>query len=265
MSRIEKVFETLKQQNKKALIPSITAGYPDVDVTVPLMQALVKGGADVIELGVPFSDPMADSPIIQRASEKALKNNVNLYDVFHYVREFRKENKNTPIVLMSYANPIEQIGIENFVKEAHSSNIDGVLVVDYPPEESLNLVSMMKTHNMDVIFFLASTSSEKRIKQIEKIATGYIYYVSLKGVMGSEKLDMTQVALHMSQIRKHISIPISIGFGIRDKKIAKEVAFLADGIIIGSGLIQVIENSEKKQMLHKVEEFVFDIRRALDE
>jgi len=265
MSRIKNVFEILKKQNKKALIPFITAGYPETNITVPLMHALVKGGADIIELGIPFSDPMADGPVIQRASERALKNQVYLHNVLRYVQEFRQKNVNTPIVLMGYANPIERMGIENFVEQSHLSGVDGALIVDYPPEESERFISLMKARDMDVIFLLAPTSNEKRIKQVGKIATGYIYYVSLKGVTGSENLDLIQISSNIPLIKKHISIPISVGFGIRDKKIAKAVSRLVDGIVIGSKLIQVIENKEGIQIENSAEEFISDFRQALDE
>ncbi len=265
MSRIQKVFEVLKKQNKKALIPFITAGYPKVNITVPLMHALVKGGADIIELGIPFSDPMADGPVIQRASERALENHVNLPDVLRFVRDFRKENSNTPIVLMGYANPIERMGVENFVEKAYSSGVDGVLIVDYPLEESAHFVSLMRARDMDAIFLLAPTSSEERIKQTGKQATGYIYYVSLKGVTGSNNIDMSQLASNLSRIKKHIAIPVSVGFGIHDKNIARSVALLADGVVIGSKLIQVIENTNGIQTEQMAEKFISDMKAALNE
>lgn len=265
MSRIKKIFSILKKQNKKALIPFITAGYPQREMTVPLMHALVKGGADIIELGIPFSDPMADGPIIQRASECAIKNGINLKDVFHFVREFRKKDFDTPVVLMGYANPVERMGMSSFVQEAASSGVDGVLIVDYPLEESADFMKLMKLHKMDLIFLLAPTSSEERIKKIGQHATGYIYYVSLKGVTGSANLNLNAVSTVMPLIKKYVRVPISIGFGIRDEKTAKAAGAFADGVIIGSQLIQVIENAEKNQEERAAEMFISRFRRALDE
>lgn len=264
MSRIQHTFAVLKEQNKKALIPFMTAGCPEPHMTVPLMHALVRGGADIIELGVPFSDPMADGPVIQRASEIALKNGVSLYDIFRFVATFRKDDPDTPVVLMGYANPVERMGIETFVQEAHRSGIDGVLIVDYPPEECEDFASLMKAHNMDTIFLLAPTSTEARMEKIGRIASGYIYYVSLKGVTGSASLNLDEVASAIPVIKKHVSIPVGVGFGIRDGETAKAIGSLSDGVVIGSRLIQVLENAEKNQEESDLEAFVADIRKALD-
>ncbi|MCL1887015.1 MAG: tryptophan synthase subunit alpha [Betaproteobacteria bacterium] len=264
MSRIQRTLTALKNKNKKALIPFITAGYPEPDITVALMHALVRGGADIIELGVPFSDPMADGPIIQRASEEALKNGISLRDIFHFVQQFREDDANTPVVLMGYANPVERMGLEKFVQKAHHSGVDGVLIVDYPPEECENFAALMKAHEMDVIFLLAPTSTEERMEKIGRIASGYVYYVSLKGVTGAASLNLDEVASAILAIRKHVSIPVGVGFGIRDGETAKAVGALADGVVIGSRLIQVLENAEKNRRESDLETFISGIRSALD-
>ncbi len=264
MSRIQKTFANLQKQNKKALVPFMTAGYPEADATVSLMHALVRGGADIIELGVPFSDPMADGPVIQRASELALKNGVSLRDIFRFAQDFRKDDDHTPIVLMGYANPIERMGVETFVREAHRSGIDGALIVDYPPEECEHFAALMKAHEMDTIFLLAPTSTEARMKQIGRIASGYVYYVSLKGVTGSASINPDEVAAAIPLIKKHVPIPVGVGFGIRDGETARAIGSLADGVVIGSRLIQVIENAKKNNINGDVEAFVSGIRKALD-
>lgn len=264
MSRIQKTFSALKSQNKKALIPFITAGYPEPDMTVSLMHALVRGGVDIIELGVPFSDPMADGPVIQRASEKALEYGVSLHDIFRYVRQFREDDKETPVVLMGYANPVERMGAETFVQEAHRCGIDGVLIVDYPPEECEDFASLMKKHEMDTIFLLAPTSTEQRIEKIGKIASGYVYYVSLKGVTGAGNLNLDEVALAIPKIRKYVSVPVGVGFGIRDGETANAIGSLADGVVIGSRLIQVLDNATKETAEAELETFISGIRKALD-
>lgn len=264
MSRIQHTFTALKSKNRKALIPYITAGYPEADTTVSLMHALVKGGADIIELGVPFSDPMADGPVVQRASEGALKNGISMYDIFRFVREFRQDDADTPVVLMGYANPIERMGLEPFVKKAREAGVDGVLVVDYPPEECEDFAALMKAHEMDTIFLLAPTSTEARMAKIGKIASGYVYYVSLKGVTGAATLNLDEVKSVIPSIRKHVSIPVCVGFGIRDGETAKAIGSLSDGVVIGSRLIQVLENAEKNQRKADVENFASDIKKALD-
>jgi len=264
MSRIQNTFTALKDKNRKALIPYITAGYPEANATVSLMHALVRGGADIIELGVPFSDPMADGPVVQRASEGALKNGIGLSDVFRFVREFRQDDPVTPVVLMGYANPVERIGQETFVRKAHEAGVDGVLIVDYPPEESERFAALMKAHEMDTIFLLAPTSTEIRMEKIGKIASGYVYYVSLKGVTGAASLNPDEVKAVIPSIRKHVAVPVCVGFGIRDGRTAQAIGLLSDGVVIGSRLIQVIENAEKNKKEADLEAFMLDIRRALD-
>ncbi|MCM1511873.1 MAG: tryptophan synthase subunit alpha [Oxalobacter formigenes] len=264
MSRIQHRFGALQKQGRKALIPFITAGYPDAGSTVSLMHALVRGGADMIELGVPFSDPMADGPVIQRASEAALKNGIGLGDVLGFVQAFRQDDPDTPVVLMGYANPVERMGMEQFVKEAGRCGVDGVLIVDYPPEECGDFAALMQAHGMDVIFLLAPTSTEERMEKVGKLASGYVYYVSLKGVTGSASLDTEAVSQAIPRIKKHVSVPVGVGFGIRDAETARVVGQFADGVIIGSRLIQVLEKAEKNQVEKDLETFVSAIRCALD-
>lgn len=264
MSRIQHTFDALKKQGKKALIPFITAGYPDVGSTVSLMHALVRGGADMIELGVPFSDPMADGPVIQRASEAALKNGVGLRDVLGFVQAFRRDDPDTPVVLMGYANPVERMGMEPFVREAGRAGVDGVLIVDYPPEECEDFAALMQANGMDAIFLLAPTSTEARMARVGKLASGYVYYVSLNGVTGSASLNTEEVALAIPRIKQHVHVPVGVGFGIRDAQTARAIGQFADGVIIGSRLIQVLEKAGKNQAEKELEGFVSGIRQALD-
>jgi tryptophan synthase alpha chain len=265
MSRIATVFDELRQQNRKALIPFITAGDPEPGVMVPLMHELVKAGADIIELGVPFSDPMADGPTIQRSSERALRHRVGLKDVLAMVREFRQSDGATPVVLMGYANPVEAMGYEVFAASAKECGIDGVLTVDYPPEESAEWVEVLRHQQIDAIFLLSPTTPQARIREVAKMAQGYVYYVSLKGVTGASNLDLTDVANKLKQLRSSISIPIGVGFGIRDSTTAKAVAELADAVVVGSRIIEEIENSTRAEVLTNVHALVRTLRRAIDE
>lgn len=265
MSRIQSVMAALAAKNKKGLIPFVTAGDPQPALTVDLMHALVAGGADIIELGVPFSDPMADGPVIQRASERALAQGVRLRDVLDYVAQFRQSNTNTPVVLMGYANPIERMGIKAFVLAAKEAGVDGVLVVDYPPQECEEFATLMREQEIDAIFLLAPTSTDERIAQVAKMASGYVYYVSLKGVTGSAKLDMASVAAMMPRIRAHVNLPIGVGFGIRDATSACAVASVADAVVIGSRIIETLENTAPEQAAQVVQAFMSDIRAALDQ
>ena len=264
MSRIKTTLEALAQQQKKGLIPFITAGDPAPALTVPLMHALVAGGADIIELGVPFSDPMADGPVIQRASERALAKGVRLRDVLQYVREFRSTNQVTPVVLMGYANPIERMGVEVFAHAASEAGVDGVLVVDYPPEECDEFAAILKANGMDAIFLLAPTSTDERIEKIGKIASGYVYYVSLKGVTGSGALDLDAVAAMIPKIKRHVSVPVGVGFGIRDAATAKAIAQLSDAVVIGSRIIQAMEAVPQDQAAATAQIFLSGVRQALD-
>jgi tryptophan synthase alpha chain len=264
MSRILAVFERLARERRKALIPFVTAGDPASAPTVPLMHVLVKAGADVIELGVPFSDPMADGPVIQRASERALKAGTSLDTVLASVAEFRKADDRTPVVLMGYANPIEAMAPEAFVARAGAAGVDGVLVVDYPPEECGSFAELVKRNGMDLIFLLAPTSTEARVESIVRLASGYIYYVSLKGVTGAGNLDVADVAARLGAIRRKTRLPLGVGFGIRDGETARAIGATADAVIIGSALIQEMEKAGTGSALDRAGAFVAGIRQALD-
>jgi tryptophan synthase alpha chain len=264
INRIQATFERLAKQGRKALIPFITAGDPALDQTVPLMHALVAAGADVIELGVPFSDPMADGPTIQRASERALKNGMNLRGVLAMVDEFRKEDGVTPVVLMGYGNPIEAMGWAFFAQRCADVGVDGVLTVDFPPEESHEAFEHLQRHDIAPIFLLAPTTTESRIAQVAKLARGYVYYVSLKGVTGAGNLDLAAIAEKMPQLRKHIALPIGVGFGIRDAETARLIAELADAVVIGSRIVQEVESSAPDALVDNVKNFVAGVRAALD-
>ena len=264
MSKIAKVFAELKAQDRKGLVPFITAGDPEPGITLDLLHALVRGGADVIELGIPFSDPMADGPVIQRASERALSHGMSLKHVIEIVKEFRQSNDHTPIVLMGYANPIEHMGTETFVRTAKDAGVDGVLVVDYPPEECEDFAQQCRAAGIDPIFLLAPTSSQDRIDQVGKVAAGYIYYVSLKGVTGSANLDTKAVAGIIPQIRAASQVPIAVGFGIRDAQSAVAVGQTADAVVIGSRIVQLLEETPSAERVQSLERFLRDIREALD-
>jgi tryptophan synthase alpha chain len=264
MSRIGKTFERLAAQGRTALIPFITAGDPDPALTLPLMRALVAGGADIVELGVPFSDPMADGPTIQRASERALRHGVCLRQVLSMVRAFRAEDAATPVVLMGYANPIEAMGHRPFVAEAMHAGVDGVLVVDYPPEECAEFSVTLKSAGIDPIFLLAPTSSEARFAEVARYGSGYIYYVSLKGVTGAGHLDIAEVERRLPTIRGKVGLPVGVGFGIRDAESARRIAAVADAVVIGSRIVEVIESSPSGQAAANVTAFLRGVREALD-
>jgi tryptophan synthase alpha chain len=264
MSRIEGRFAALKRSGRKALIPYITAGDPQPSLTVPLMRALVEAGADILELGVPFSDPMADGPVIQRSGERALRNGVGLRDVLGMVAEFRKHDRDTPIVLMGYANPIEAMGTGEFLAAAKAAGSDGVIVVDYPPEECAEFAQQAKENGIDPIFLLAPTSTDRRIHEVARRGSGYIYYVSLRGVTGAGHLDTDEVAARIPHIRAATSLPIGVGFGIRDAESARRVARSADAVVIGSRVIQEIESAGADQAVSRVKAFLGPIRQALD-
>lgn len=265
MSRISITFDQLRRQRRKALIPFITAGDPEPAMMVPLMHQLVKAGADIIELGVPFSDPMADGPTIQRSSERALKLQVSLKDVLAMAQEFRERDHSTPIVLMGYANPIEAMGGEIFAERANAAGIDGVLTVDYPPEESRQWVALLARQQIDPIFLVSPTTPQARIEQVAEMAKGYVYYVSLRGVTGAPRLDLDEVARKLAQLRTFISIPIGVGFGIRDNATAKAIAGIADAVVVGSRIVEEIERSPRDQLLTNVSRLVTSLRGAMDE
>jgi tryptophan synthase alpha chain len=268
MSRITPVMAALKSQGRKALIPYLMAGFPHPDHTRALMHALVEGGADIIELGVPFSDPMADGPVIQEAGEEALRHHVGMAEVLAMVRGFRATDSHTPIVLMGYANPVESYnlvhGEHGFVKDAAAAGVDGVLVVDYPPEECVDFAAALKAQQMDLIFLLAPTSTEQRMQQVAKVASGYVYYVSLKGVTGSGALNTDEVEAMLPRIRQHVHIPVGVGFGIRDAATAQTIGKVADAVVIGSKLIQLVKAASQAEAPGAARDFMRGIRQALD-
>jgi tryptophan synthase alpha chain len=264
VSRIQACFEHLRQAKRKALIPYITAGDPSPAMTVPLMRALVDAGSDILEIGVPFSDPMADGPVNQRSSERALRHGVGLGDVLRMAREFRMHDAQTSLVLMGYANPIEAMGTERFVRTAKEAGVDGVVVVDYPPEECVQFAALAKASGIDPIFLLAPTSTQKRIEAVARVGSGYLYYVSLRGVTGAGHLDLDDVAVRIPKIRAVTSLPIGVGFGIRDADSARRVAQSADAVIIGSRIIQEIEAAGPEHAVARVKALLKPIREALD-
>ena len=276
MSRITATLSALKTQGRKALIPFVTAGYPYADITPELMHAMVAGGADIIELGVPFSDPSADGPVIQKASDRALSFGIGLAQVLEMVRTFRQTDSRTPVVLMGYANPVERYDQKHasgkvadqagspFVRDAAAAGVDGVLIVDYPPEECVAFAADLRRHALDLIFLLAPTSTEERMEQVARIASGYVYYVSLKGVTGSGALDTAAVEAMLPRIRQHISVPVGVGFGIRDAATARTIARVADAVVIGSKIIQLLEHQPRAHVAPIAQEFLASIRQALD-
>ena len=272
MSRIDATFAQLKASGRKALIPYVTAGFPFPDVTPELMHAMVAGGADVIELGVPFSDPSADGPVIQKAGDKALAAGIGMVQVLAMVRAFRTTDTTTPVVLMGYANPVErynqkhkrQDGTSAFVVDAAAAGVDGMLIVDYPPEECEEFAAELKSHGLDLIFLLAPTSTDERMAQVARVASGYVYYVSLKGVTGSGALDTDAVEAMLPRIRQHVRVPVGVGFGIRDAATARTIGQVADAVVIGSKIIQLIDQQPRDQVAPVAQQFLSEIRAALD-
>ena len=267
-NRIAATFAALQAKGRKALIPYVTAGFPFADITPALMHGMVEAGADIIELGVPFSDPMADGPVIQKAGEKALALGTGLKQVLAHVREFRSRNKDTPVVLMGYANPVERYdqihGKDAFVRDAAEAGVDGVLIVDYPPEECADFAAKLRAHGMDLIFLLAPTSTDERMQEVARVASGYVYYVSLKGVTGSGALDTAAVEAMLPRIRQHVHIPVGVGFGIRDAATAQAISKVADAVVIGSRIIQLLDNHPHEKVVPLAADFLRGIRKALD-
>lgn len=263
-ARIAAAFAARAAKGQAALVPYVTAGFPEPGVSLDVMRALVAGGADIIELGVPFSDPSADGPTIQRANDRALANGVSLRKVLALVREFRQENQQTPIVLMGYCNPIEAMGIEAFADAAAQAGVDGVLVVDCPPEEAGDYAAALQQHQIDMIYLLAPTSTPERFRQIGAIASGYIYYVSLKGVTGAANLDIDSVAARLPEIRQAIDLPLGVGFGIKDAGTAARVARVADAVVIGSRLIEVLEAGDVAGAPARAGQWLAEVRQAMD-
>ncbi len=267
-NRIDVAFAKLQAEGRKALIPFIHCGDPFKDLTPELMWGMADAGADVIELGVPFSDPMADGPVIQRAAERALAQGITLNHVLADVARFRTRNATTPVVLMGYANPIERYdlkhGVGGFVRDAKAAGVDGVLVVDYPPEECETFAAQMKSADLAPIFLLAPTSTEDRMAAVGRVASGYVYYVSLKGVTGAGHLDTDAVATMVPRIKQHVKIPVGVGFGIRDAETAKAVAAVSDAVVIGSRIVQLLETQSRDTVVSAASTFIAEIRSALD-
>jgi tryptophan synthase alpha chain len=268
MSRIAATFARLQSARRKALIPYVTAGFPFADITPELMHGMVEAGADVIELGVPFSDPMADGPVIQKAGERALALGIGMAQVLAMVRAFRERDRETPVVLMGYANPVERYDLTHgkggFIRDAAAAGVDGVLIVDYPPEECGVFAAELKAAGIDLIFLLAPTSTEKRMQQVARIASGYVYYVSLKGVTGAGHLDTAAVEQMLPRIREHVKVPVGVGFGIRDAATAKAVGRVADAVVIGTRIIQLLDDQPRERVVPEAAAFLRGIRQALD-
>ncbi|MCW8889731.1 MAG: tryptophan synthase subunit alpha [Sedimenticola sp.] len=266
MSRIGERFKQLEQKGRVALIPFVTAGDPGPAVTVPLMHAMVEAGADIIELGVPFSDPMADGPVIQRASERALEHGVSLRDVLGMVSQFRQQDTSTPVVLMGYLNPVEIMGYESFAEAAQEAGVDGLLTVDLPPEEADELVAAIKPRAIDPIFLIAPTSSEERMQRICDAASGFVYYVSVKGITGAGHLAIGEVAAKMAQIRKHTQLPVGVGFGISSAEKAQAIAQVGDAVIVGSVLVKRIEELREtpEEIAPAIAQILSSMRQAID-
>jgi tryptophan synthase alpha chain len=266
MSRIANCFNDLKEKNRKGLIPFIVAGDPKPSFTLPLMNALVDGGADLIELGVPFSDPMADGPVIQRGSERALVHGTSLHDVISMVVDFRKENKQTPVILMGYLNPVEVMGYEIFAKAASEAGVDGAIIVDLPPEEAGELKEFMAKYDIDLIFLISPTTNVERQKYISKMASGFLYYVSLKGVTGSNRLDTNSVQESVTTIKQHSNLPVGVGFGIRDPESAAKVAKVSDAVVIGSPIVELVGdlNDDSATSMKSISTYLSTMRQAID-
>lgn len=263
-NRIDQKFATLEKEKKKALVVFVTSGDPNFHSSKRIINSLPKFGADFIEIGIPFSDPMADGPVIQRASERALNNKVGIKDTIKLAKDFRKTNKETPLILMGYANPIEAIGVENFIDLIKEAQIDGVITVDYPPEESREFVNKLGKENIDSIFLLSPTTEDDRIKLIAEQASGFLYYVSLKGVTGAANIDIKQVSEKVNNIKKYSDLPVAVGFGVKDADTAKSVAEISDAVVIGSRIVKEIEASDKNQVISNVKKLVSNMKNAIE-
>ena len=266
MSRIQARFDRLQASGRKALIPYLTAGDPNPGFTVPLMHAMVEAGADILELGVPFSDPMAEGPVIQHAMERALTHHISLNGVIEMVADFRSKDKETPVLLMGYLNPVEVMGYENFVTKAAAAGVDGVLLVDLPPEEAGELLQYAHMRGLDVVFLVAPTTTPARMKLIAQASSGFVYYVSLKGVTGAGHLDTREVQQRVTQIKAMTSLPVGVGFGIKDGESAKTIASVADAVVVGSALVRLVEaNIPSLDMTRTaVARLIAEMRRAMD-
>jgi tryptophan synthase alpha chain len=271
VSRLAQCFADLKASSRKALIPYVMASDPSPEITLPLMHAMVAAGADVIELGVPFSDPMADGPVIQAAAERSLAHNTSLHDVFSLVADFRKRDDKTPIIVMGYLNPIEVMGYQAFAEQAAACGIDGVITVDMPPVEAQDYVPALKSQGLDPVFLLAPTSPETRIKKLAEVASGFVYYVSLKGVTGAATLDVASVEQKVAEIRRFIDLPIGVGFGISDAESAAKVATCADAVVVGSAIVKKMTlnagktEEERSIIIKNITDILSAMRQAMDD
>lgn len=266
MSRIAALFDGLKADHRTALVPFITAGDPDPEATVPIMQALVEGGADMIELGVPFSDPMADGPVIQRASERALKHGVSLSQVLNMVERFRQDDTATPVILMGYLNPVEIMGYQKFIDRAATVGVDGCLIVDLPPEEDTDVLPLFRARGIDQIFLISPTTTDTRLDMISSAGSGFLYYVSLKGVTGSSRLNVDEVRQKLEHIRTRTDLPVGVGFGIKDAETAAAMAAISDAVVIGSSLVEYLSQraGEADKLPAHAREFLVTMRQAMD-
>lgn len=266
MSRIQSRFDTLKTSDRKALIPYITAGDPQPAATVPLMHKMVAAGADIIELGVPFSDPMAEGPVIQKAMERALMHDVTLTEVLAMVKTFRQQDSDTPVLLMGYLNPIEVMGYSTFASSAATAGVDGVLIVDMPPEEASEFLSETQKNGLDVVFLVSPTTTDERIELVSQAGGGFVYYVSLKGVTGAGHLDTAEVAQKVANIKRFAQLPVCVGFGIKDAESAGQIASVADGVVVGSALVKKIqENIDQADKIDKaICDLLVEMRAAMD-
>ena len=267
MSRIEKRFESLSNSGRKGLIPFITAGDPVSDITVPLMHAMVEAGADLIELGIPFSDPMADGPVIQKANQRALSHGTSLHDVLDMVKQFRNKDQATPVLFMGYLNPVEAMGYEEFADAAQQAGVDGLLLVDLPPEEASEFNELLYQRDIDPIYLLAPTSTPQRMEIVSLEARGFVYYVSIRGVTGSAALDYDEIRQSISEIRKHTRLPVGVGFGINSPESAVKIGEHADAVVIGSAIVRMMENysGEKQTVINADSDCLRGVRAALDE
>ncbi len=266
MSRLAARFDALAKASRKALIPYIMTGDPQVEVTLPLMHAMVEAGADVIELGAPFSDPMADGPVIQQAAERALANGIDMTQVFDTVRAFRQRDNDTPIILMGYLNPIEVMGYAEFARRAAEAGVDGVITVDMPPEEGADYIAALRQQAIDPVFLLAPTTTESRIDKIAAVASGFVYYVSLKGVTGAATLDVNEVAGKVATIRQHIRLPVGVGFGISNAEAAAKVSACADAVVVGSAIVKrmAVNSGDTDKIIEQVCALLAAMRVAMD-
>ena len=266
-SRIPDIFANNQKKNKKTFISYLVCGDPSSDYTLSAMHTMSKSGVDIIELGIPFTDPIADGPIIQRSIDRALKNNISLYDVISLVKEFRKSNKNTAVVLMGYMNPVHKMGIPKFTKLINDNDVDGVLVVDSPPEESHDLNRYLKKYDKSHIYLASPTTTDKRMSNIAKMSSGYVYYVTIKGITGSKLTNINDIKKNVKKIKKYSTdtLPVAVGFGIKDKNSAKKMASFSDGIIIGSSIVELINkySNNKKLMNIKLSSYLSNISRAI--